>query len=766
MQEVDLDKELAQNDLVLTYDDVQLIIGILYCVGTVDISPPRIKSLLVASQVLGIPTLTRFLKKIDSSLTAGVGAGGGIFPATPAAAAAAAGAAAAASSSFPSAAAPFSGIHTDAFARPRDKVLGGGYVFPTQPVAGVSGIFQHGQAGGQGLVVVGGAGGAGRSAVAEKQELHSQSVSPEISRPAAPRPGASFRQSFDRRSPPPQSPPSRSHSRNTLASIGSFSLQQLPSPLPRGESADKSPPHPSRVVSSVLESFDPSFLNSLPANQIDDLENALLPHLNQEESSSQQTQANLGSSSASRAEGDERSNGGADKPAENGNDVPQESEEDPGGGYGSKKETRRRVAEEAEASSHCQSSSVRPGPEPLEEQRGTDSKQNADRGSGVRLASAEDIARCAKAAAQRLPFAETAVKTFSQLLPAGNQDFSATPVRLTPSGPRVEPDAEPGTPGARPAGRESGAAEEEENADESFGEDCCESEREYNESLVIDEANMSAEEAHGDPGGEGSGFGGATSKRRVKSEGTEISVNLETVKEGKSFKFAIPGSSKYVSLNFSADALLEMRNSVKKSGRESEVTTPTAERDEVTSSTTEEVDGLREQDGEGSRGEGEEASGSAAKGRRPSRNRRHRKVATRAVAKSKFRCTHCSKVYPSKALLDKHLAFHVTANVACAECGKVFLRRWQLEQHRAISHGRDQPVNCDECGKEFRWRRNLLAHLQLYHQKEKRHRCKFCPLTFLQRKSYINHQRSKHAKQPPTWCKVSPFQKLYYISRS
>jgi hypothetical protein len=48
---VDLDKELAPHGLALTFDDVQLIIGILYCVGTVEISSQRIESLLLIAQV-------------------------------------------------------------------------------------------------------------------------------------------------------------------------------------------------------------------------------------------------------------------------------------------------------------------------------------------------------------------------------------------------------------------------------------------------------------------------------------------------------------------------------------------------------------------------------------------------------------------------------------------------------------------------------------------------------------------------------------------
>ena len=78
-------QELAPNDISLTLEDVQLIIGILYCVGTVEISPQRIETLLICAQVLypcsktltkqfqvlGIPTLISFLKKIRDSIQDG-----------------------------------------------------------------------------------------------------------------------------------------------------------------------------------------------------------------------------------------------------------------------------------------------------------------------------------------------------------------------------------------------------------------------------------------------------------------------------------------------------------------------------------------------------------------------------------------------------------------------------------------------------------------------------------------------------------------------
>jgi hypothetical protein len=40
-------------------------------VGTVEISPQRIEMLLVCAQVLGIPTLISFLKRIRQSIAAG-----------------------------------------------------------------------------------------------------------------------------------------------------------------------------------------------------------------------------------------------------------------------------------------------------------------------------------------------------------------------------------------------------------------------------------------------------------------------------------------------------------------------------------------------------------------------------------------------------------------------------------------------------------------------------------------------------------------------
>ena len=232
------------------------------------------------------------------------------------------------------------------------------------------------------------------------------------------------------------------------------------------------------------------------------------------------------------------------------------------------------------------------------------------------------------------------------------------------------------------------------------------------------------------------------------------------MKKGQTLKFAVPGSSNMICLNFSVDAIKEMEDSVKTRRQQQqlqqqiqnkEVGTRQHEPEEQPSSTT--VD-----------------SGPAAGNpSRPSRRRglrsggRRRKIVPGVVGlrkKSAYSCQQCGKSYANQRLLDRHVSFHVEVNSSCAKCGKVFRKKWLLEQHMAVDHGGEEggaakaPLACAECGKTFGWERNLLAHMQMYHLEERRTRCKYCPLTFLKKKNYINHSRTKHPNMPETWCKV------------
>ena len=125
----------------------------------------------------------------------------------------------------------------------------------------------------------------------------------------------------------------------------------------------------------------------------------------------------------------------------------------------------------------------------------------------------------------------------------------------------------------------------------------------------------------------------------------KIPLNASEAKEGKSITFNLPGSSKSLTLNFSADALNKMRQSfISKQSGPSTSSSADAPEDvtetEVTSSTTQNV----------------------------------RK-------KSAFSCQLCSKFFPSKRMLTKHEKYHVEKTTSCKQCNFVFNQKWKLEQH-------------------------------------------------------------------------------------
>ena len=44
--------ELAPHGISVTFDDVRIIVLLLYCVGTVEISPQKVESLLLIAQIM------------------------------------------------------------------------------------------------------------------------------------------------------------------------------------------------------------------------------------------------------------------------------------------------------------------------------------------------------------------------------------------------------------------------------------------------------------------------------------------------------------------------------------------------------------------------------------------------------------------------------------------------------------------------------------------------------------------------------------------
>ena len=250
-------------------------------------------------------------------------------------------------------------------------------------------------------------------------------------------------------------------------------------------------------------------------------------------------------------------------------------------------------------------------------------------------------------------------------------------------------------------------------------------------------------------------------KRNNISGGEEIKVALDSVNEGQSFKFSIPGTSRSVTLNFSANTLAKMRNSVTMDGLSRENSETEGHSDEVRISsrlsqdtameevssstnidefrpTSTESEDVQDASGVGSNENNEDdnitetndrldaeddeniaqneseriddSSSLLRTSRRVERgNKKNRmkkgllkRVSDLTTDKNKggYQCQLCSKQYPSKRLLEKHVVFHVDQNTACSLCGKLFLKRWMLEQHMAIDHKKEEDTRvAGEIGK-------------------------------------------------------------------
>ena len=260
---IDMDKELAPNGISLTFQDLQQIVATLYCVGKVEVSPATIDNLLLTSQVLGIPSLIQFLKRFkETSYSSSLPR-----PANPP----------------PLNAGPMAGPSSDpqpstSFNNPSmmdPQMVKRNYSnFPSSVPAPNHSMNQMGsfQIGNQ------------PSPTSSRPHAPGPSASPAAHPPLAPQEGHMTSSSKQEQLFRNCTPGSRSQSRGTLASLGSFNLQPLPSPSsalnnPR-ETVDIHPPgSSSRVMSSVLDVFEHSFLNNLQPTHIDDLENTLTPFL-------------------------------------------------------------------------------------------------------------------------------------------------------------------------------------------------------------------------------------------------------------------------------------------------------------------------------------------------------------------------------------------------------------------------------------------------------------------------------------------------------
>ncbi|GAB0099726.1 Zinc finger C2H2 superfamily [Sergentomyia squamirostris] len=132
-------------------------------------------------------------------------------------------------------------------------------------------------------------------------------------------------------------------------------------------------------------------------------------------------------------------------------------------------------------------------------------------------------------------------------------------------------------------------------------------------------------------------------------------------------------------------------------------------------------------------------------------------------------CTYCRMKFPRKDL-EKHMRQkHGNKKVhSCEFCGKLFLRRDDLQSHRRI-HTKEKPFVCrvEGCSERFHWRQALRRHEQTFHIRGSTEifHCNICSATYRLREYLNNHMRRWHGNQSTEDGRDSSHQEEHYDPR-
>ncbi|XP_062592918.1 zinc finger protein 354C-like [Saccostrea cucullata] len=104
-------------------------------------------------------------------------------------------------------------------------------------------------------------------------------------------------------------------------------------------------------------------------------------------------------------------------------------------------------------------------------------------------------------------------------------------------------------------------------------------------------------------------------------------------------------------------------------------------------------------------------------------------------------CIHCKKSFSSKAVLQNHIETQHAgkkSSFLCSTCGKVFTRKYSLQQHQIVHSG--SRLYCDVCQKSFSSESSLRDHRNI-HTDLKSYKCQICSKTFNQRTTLQKHSK-------------------------
>ncbi|XP_053691990.1 zinc finger protein 236-like [Sabethes cyaneus] len=117
------------------------------------------------------------------------------------------------------------------------------------------------------------------------------------------------------------------------------------------------------------------------------------------------------------------------------------------------------------------------------------------------------------------------------------------------------------------------------------------------------------------------------------------------------------------------------------------------------------------------------------------------------LAKGKYTCEKCDRVFNSALNLSRHRQYHAGEKFSCDRCRRVYPTSSTLRAHK-VTHSDARPHKCQTCGKTFKRNQDLKFHMN-QHTGARPYKCPHCTKSFASSGNCFSHRKRMHANQLP-----------------